>query len=92
MNTTRTLLNKMEDSWARKDLTQSTPVSPSRKVSREKIEAERKYKRLTNMSKNEQCDLVREDMASRRKRTPEWKYDSYRISSSFSITEQEGMN
>ena len=36
--------------------------------------------------------MVRENIGTRRKRSPDWKYDSYRINTSFKTPEQEGLN
>ena len=53
MNTTRTLLTQIDRSYTvHAKEPHSTSTSPRRKISVQKAEAERRYKRLTNLTKN----------------------------------------
>ena len=48
----------------------------------ERVKARSNYERFSSHSKDEQKELVRMDMTSRR---GEWKKDHYRINSTFSV-------
>lgn len=52
MNTTRELLTRLDRSALTQTHMSAAQASPRRKLSQERDEAERKYKKLTSLSKN----------------------------------------